>query len=680
MAKNSITDYSKTAASNTDIQSVDIAEGCLPSGINNAIREIMADLADVNDGTVALTSPAFTSVDINGGTIDGAVIGGASAAAGTFTTGQFNTSLNVDGTVTADGLTVSSGATFDGGDTTIDFSLGTGRFTTPNAFVFTIDDDSNSANQAIYFRSNAGQEVATFKENGDISFYEDTGTTAKLFWDASAERLGIGTSSPYRTLTVSGDQTTEGLLEITSATPQLLFSVPSGGLDSRIHNDGSGNFIFGTGTNSATPTERMRINSSGNVGIGTAPPSTYWGTGDNVGLFTPLGHLGSNGNYAVSLYSNGYRNSSGGFTYLGINGNTSTASGIDLEPNANIIFRAGTASGTVLPERMRIDSSGNTQIKSGNQLQIYRGDNTRFMKLYANNSATYIEGDTNTNDPLILRQPNAAGTIRFETGGANERLRIDSSGNVGIGNTSPNTKLDIIGSSTNGSGVVDTLRLRNTGTTINDGPRLQFTAGSSTSGAAIGSQGKALNGADLLFYAGGNSERMRIDSIGNVLLGKTSTAINPMGCMLKPNGQIFSTTNGSDSFHNYDTSQNRYEFYVKGNGGIANYSSNNVNLSDETEKKNITAAASAWDDVKGLSLKEFHYIFEDDADPKQLGVIAQDVQVNHPELIKSFKIDDDTDKLGVVEQQITWMAIKALQEAITKIEDLEARVATLEGN
>ena len=60
MAKNSITDYSKTASLNTDIQSVDIDEGCLPSGINNAIRELMADLAAMNDGTVSLTSPAFT--------------------------------------------------------------------------------------------------------------------------------------------------------------------------------------------------------------------------------------------------------------------------------------------------------------------------------------------------------------------------------------------------------------------------------------------------------------------------------------------------------------------------------------------------------------------------------------------------------------------------------------------
>ena len=43
MAKNSITDYDNTANNNTDIQSVDIAENCLPSGINNAIRELMAD-------------------------------------------------------------------------------------------------------------------------------------------------------------------------------------------------------------------------------------------------------------------------------------------------------------------------------------------------------------------------------------------------------------------------------------------------------------------------------------------------------------------------------------------------------------------------------------------------------------------------------------------------------------
>lgn len=82
MAKNSIRDFSATASSNTDIQSVDIDENCAASGINNAIRELMADLADVNDGTVALASPQVDSLTLNGnasfGDNDKAVFGAGS--------------------------------------------------------------------------------------------------------------------------------------------------------------------------------------------------------------------------------------------------------------------------------------------------------------------------------------------------------------------------------------------------------------------------------------------------------------------------------------------------------------------------------------------------------------------------------------------------------------------------
>ena len=54
MAKNSIRDYDATNANNSDIQSIDISEGCSPAGINNAIREIMADTADFVSGTVGI--------------------------------------------------------------------------------------------------------------------------------------------------------------------------------------------------------------------------------------------------------------------------------------------------------------------------------------------------------------------------------------------------------------------------------------------------------------------------------------------------------------------------------------------------------------------------------------------------------------------------------------------------
>ena len=54
MAKNSIRDFSSTAGSNTDIQSVDIDENCAASGLNNAVRELMADIADFVSGSVGV--------------------------------------------------------------------------------------------------------------------------------------------------------------------------------------------------------------------------------------------------------------------------------------------------------------------------------------------------------------------------------------------------------------------------------------------------------------------------------------------------------------------------------------------------------------------------------------------------------------------------------------------------
>lgn len=70
MAKNSIRDFDSSSGNNTDIQSVNVAEGCPPSGINNAIRELMADLADVNSGAVALQTPAADGLTIGTSNLD----------------------------------------------------------------------------------------------------------------------------------------------------------------------------------------------------------------------------------------------------------------------------------------------------------------------------------------------------------------------------------------------------------------------------------------------------------------------------------------------------------------------------------------------------------------------------------------------------------------------------------
>lgn len=70
MAKNSVRDFSSTAASNTDIQSVNIDENCAASGINNAIREVMADIKDVSTGAVALETPQADGLTIGTSNLD----------------------------------------------------------------------------------------------------------------------------------------------------------------------------------------------------------------------------------------------------------------------------------------------------------------------------------------------------------------------------------------------------------------------------------------------------------------------------------------------------------------------------------------------------------------------------------------------------------------------------------
>jgi hypothetical protein len=104
------------------------------------------------------------------------------------------TGIDVTGTVTADGLTV------DGTGTLSTIGNGTQQISTY------VDSDEVSlltGGSARLDLWTGGNRTMRLDANGDISFYEDTGTTAKLFWDASAESLGIGTSSPTSPLTVN---------------------------------------------------------------------------------------------------------------------------------------------------------------------------------------------------------------------------------------------------------------------------------------------------------------------------------------------------------------------------------------------------------------------------------------------------------------------------------------------
>ena len=137
--------------------------------------------------------------------------------------------------------------------------------------------------------------------------------------------------------------------------------------------------------------------------------------------------------------------------------------------------------------------------------------------------------------------------------------------------------------------------------------------------------------------------------------------------------------------YNLNSSHNGVRFYVKVNGGVVNHSGNNSNLCDERMKTNIVDAPSFYNSIKNIAIKKFNYKSEPEGTPLKVGVIAQQVETIESDLVDDdFAIDgspndESTTKMkSVHEEQLFMMGIKALQEAIGKIEILETKVAALE--
>ena len=112
---------------------------------------------------------------------------------------------------------------------------------------------------------------------------------------------------------------------------------------------------------------------------------------------------------------------------------------------------------------------------------------------------------------------------------------------------------------------------------------------------------------------------------------------------------------------------------IMSNGGIGNYTTNDFNYSDERMKKDISNATAQLDNLKLLQLKTFRYKEQEDSEPTNLGVVAQDIQTDFPALVTEQGEGDEA-RLGVKEQQIMWMAVKAIQELSAKVEELESRI------
>ena len=333
----------------------------------------------------------------------------------------------------------------------------------------------------------------------------------------------------------------------------------------------------------------------------------------------------------------------------------------------------------------------------------------------------------NAGGPLITNV-GVANTLAFFTDSSTERLRLDSSGRLlaGLTSSSKNARIVAQGNSDNAASSAEVYLQRGTATPPDgtDLATIHFADNTGAAGADIRGQrdGGTWSGSSkpgrLVFSttadgASSPTERLRVDSSGRLLLGATapvsgadangkvqvSQDVGSNTCILvaentassgnlscirarlrnsAPNS-VFSAFLQCD-----DSAANRLT--LRSNGGLANYSANNANLSDRNAKKDISAAAGTWDRVKEWEIVNYRYKDQPDDADLNLGVIAQQVNESCPEVVTVFQEAKEAtetepaqeERLGVKEQQMHWMAIKALQEAIAKIETLETKVAALE--
>jgi hypothetical protein len=338
-----------------------------------------------------------------------------------------------------------------------------------------------------------------------------TNGTGRLFVDSSG-RVGIG-ASPQSELQVNASDTIS-VIQITNSTTGATNTdglwLYNNGADATLSNLETGFLRFET-----AGTERLRLTSTGLLGLGTSSPQAI-----------------------LDVAPDANRN-------LLVQGKAATTYGLELKNgsanSAGEFHVTAASSGSVVINR------GSTEIARFNSTGLGIGTSSPSALIHAvGTSANLILDRTGDNPAIILRAngTNSAGvstelnTLRFETGsGLTERMRIDSSGRVGIGTTSPAALLHLLTSSSG-----ECFRAANG----SDAARLHFYTANTGSQLQSQNSNLLLNAYDnySLVLATNNSERARIDTSGRLLVG-TSTSFNTFALLqvYKSSGDLHSVVN-----------------------------------------------------------------------------------------------------------------------------------------
>jgi hypothetical protein len=733
-------------------------------------------------GNVKVTYGGTTTANIDGGTIDGTVIGGTTPAAGSFTTGSFTGDVSFgDNDKAIFGAGSDLKIYHDGSDSYID-DTGTGRLRLRGAADIILAHPTNgetyatfSANGANTFYYDNAAKLATTSTGIDVTgtvtadsvgigaaglYFNDGGTKDLIPYSLTASdtvdnSISLGISSKrFKDLYLSGTAYVATSVGIGTSSPDYLLHLEkAGGVMAQLKatdsnqaymkfvnsTTGDGAFTDGlllgvdsdesvvlwnyeaTATRFATGgTERMRIDSSGNVGIGTSSPSSvlHLSTSNDpqitltdTGFGASADITGSNGNLRLNSQtatifdmadSEVMRIDSSGNLLVGT---TTTDGGYDeSDGGASTTFMGasigGAANGSAFVSRRAAPLQLNRQANDGD-IAVFRKNGTTVGSIGTFNSVPYFAGqnanaggfriDSTGSNGVIIPTTNtganrdAATDLGYSSGGTNIRFR-----DLYLSNSV------VVTTATNGTSLLD----------------LGDTADSDIGRIAYD------NSVDAMYFQTNNSERMRIDSSGNLLVGDTSVirASSQNGVSVEPEGRIYmSRGTGTGGF-------SHLQFY-NGNGAVGSVvtsgSSTSYNTSSDYRlKENVVPLTGATERVKQLNPSRFNFIV--DADTTVDGFLAHEVADVVPEAITGTKdamrdeeyevtpavyedvvipavLDEEGNEVEAerTEQQLVTEAVmgtrsvpdyqgidqsKLVPLLVATIQELEARIAALESN
>jgi len=405
--------------------------------------------------------------------------------------------------------------------------------------------------------------------------------------------------------------------------------------------------------------ERMRIESSGNVGIGTSSPSTkveISGTG-----FQTLSVTSTNSSPVLKLNSAA---SSTAFLQWN-NAGSSPLSFYDLTASA---------------ERMRIDTSGNLLVGLSSTSGIATGS-TADNGVYVDGTEGAIVAQSSANKNLYLSKASGYSDpdfISFQVNGASVGSIGVTSGSLGIGQSSTglgffNTDSIVFPATAAGATRDNAIDLGYSGGRFKDlylsGGALTSTVKFLANTTVSGSDSTIFRPADnTMAFSTNGAERLRIDSLGNLMVGKTSVSDSVAGGRIASDGRMIQGLDGTGAADFHD--------FFRGTAGslarVGNIRSSGTSVayntsSDQRLKENIADADDAGSKVDSIQVRKFDW--KADGSHQDYGMIAQELEAVAPEAVSGDA--DSEEMMGVDYSKLVPMLVKEIQSLRQRVAQLE---------